>query len=144
MWKIVLVLLLLGLVPLSLHSQQIRLEVDVIGQLKSANSGGLNCVAPDTLTLDAAGSITIPSGKSACFLVDTFAMAASDDLTSIVCTAGDRFLIRPVLGSRVVVVRKGAGVVIPADFTLNHTADQILLQCQSTNTVTETSRSSGG
>lgn len=137
-------LLLLVLVLTSTLAGQVRLEVDVVGELPSANSGGLKCVSPQTLTLDASGAITIPSGKSACFLVDTFSMAATDDLTTINCTAGDRFLLQPVIASRVVTVVKGAGIIIPADFILNHTADQILLQCKTTNVVTETSRSSGG
>ncbi|KKK83219.1 hypothetical protein LCGC14_2795600, partial [marine sediment metagenome] len=43
--------------------------------------GHIKCDSPTELTLDAAGEITIT--KSACYTVDTFADAASDDLDVI-------------------------------------------------------------
>lgn len=110
----------------------------------AANAGVIPCAEPLTeLTLDAAGAITIPS--NACYAVDTFADAASDDIESIVCGAGAFFVLRAANAGRTVVVKDdNAALNIQADFSLDDLADSIYLKCETTNTVTELTRASGG
>jgi len=103
---------------------------------------GLDCSSPATLTIDAAGAVTVSA--TACYLVDTFAMAASDDLETVNCSTGQRFVFSPVSGARVITVKASAGIPGQADFVLNHTADNIGFVCQTTNIAVMFWRANGG
>ena len=103
--------------------------------------GHIKCDSPTELTISA-GAITIT--KSACYTVDTEADAASDPLTTINCTAGDRFILTPADGARTVVITDGAAIDIQADFSLNHLHDLFGGRCFATNVVIEEGRSNAG
>lgn len=102
-------------------------------------AGGIDCESPTTLTISG-GAITVTGSK--CFLVDTEGMVASDDLTSISCSAGQRFVLSPADGSRSVVIKQSLG--LRADFTLDNVNDQFFMLCKSANTPVEWFRSDGG
>lgn len=79
------------------------------------------------------------------YTVDTEGDTASDDLTTITgLTAGDEVLLTPAHTDRTIVVTSGAGLLMPADFIMNNTADRIRLQCIGSNVCVELSRASGG
>ena len=103
---------------------------------------GIDCSSPATLTLDAAGAVSVTG--NACFLLDTFEAAAADDLTAVNCTQGQRFIFLAANAARTVVVKKTAGIESQADFSLDSLYDTIAMVCLATNTAVELSRSSGG
>ena len=101
----------------------------------------INCDAPIELTI-AGGVITLAA--SACYLVDTEADAASDNLTAISCAVGQRVILQPASGARTVVIVDGANHNIPVNFTMDNEHDRIGLLCTATDVVSELFRTSGG
>lgn len=103
---------------------------------------GIDCSSPATLTLDAAGAIT--TSGSACYFLDTFSAASTDDLETVNCSAGERFIFAPLDDARTVVVKAGVGINILSDFSLDNVNDSMVMWCKASNTLAELSRNSGG
>lgn len=101
---------------------------------------GIDCSSPATLTLDAAGAVSVTG--NACFKLDTFASAAADDLVTINCTAGQRFIFQAVSPARVVTVKRVAGIASQMDFPLDSSSDTIMFVCAVANTAVELGRAS--
>ena len=84
----------------------------------------LNLGAPTTLTLDAAGAITLSKSRHR---VDTFAAVASDDLVTLNGSVdGDELFLQLVSASRQVVVKHNSGNIFLAaqtDFTFTSTSE---------------------
>lgn len=104
-------------------------------------------IAPtcEALTI-ATGAVTFTGAANTitCHTIETESAAATDDLTSVTCTAGSWHLISPINAARTVVVVDGAGVQVQADFSMDNTEDRMLLACDAANTVTEISRANNG
>lgn len=99
--------------------------------------GGLDCASELTIS---AGVIVIASNT--CYRVDTEADAASDDLTSITCAQGRRFVLVPEDTTRTVVLTPATGIL--SNFSLNHIDDVFEAFCPAANTVREIARNNGG
>jgi hypothetical protein len=93
-------------------------------------SGGF--AAPSEKTI-ASGEITvIGTNYFRHHTVDTEGDAASDDLTTINGgNPGELLIIRAESGSRDVVCKDGASLIMGSDFTFNNIADSMLLLCVS-------------
>lgn len=98
-------------------------------------------------TTISSGSITVTGSDAAkitYMFVDTEGGAATDNLTRIYGgTENELLLIRSTSNSRAVTIINSAYIVIGADFTLNNTADTMLLVCKETDYWLQVARSSG-
>lgn len=92
-----------------------------------------DCSAPSELTV-ATGAITVTAGGG-CFDVDTESDAASDDLTTINCTAGNSFILKAESDARTVVLKATSFAVFGGvDQSLDQDGDYALGLCVATNT----------
>ena len=107
-----------------------------------SSGSGITCTGTPTALQVAAGVLTITG--SACFTVNTEADAATDDIDVMNCTAGWRFELMPVHDSRTVIIKKGAGILVPQEFHLDNIGDRWLGHCPNTNVVSERGRSDNG
>lgn len=101
----------------------------------------ISIATPEALTI-AAGVITATCGAdNICAVdVDTEASAASDDLTTIECTAGAILYLRAANAARTVVLQ----AIGAPDFSMDNVADMAVVRCTATDTVELVSRSNGG
>lgn len=117
----------------------------VVTALGTAVSAAMGFGSPSTKVISG-GAITV-SGTNYFrhHSIDTEGAAATDDLTTINGGhAGELLLIQPLNDARTVVVKNGTDIVLGIDFTMNNTADKMLLKCKNTGVWEQISRSSGG
>jgi len=112
------------------------------------DGGGSNPLALtscEALTI-ATGAITLTGSANTytCHSIDTESAAASDDLTTLNCTAGSKHMIFAADSTRTVVVKDGSGVLVQADFSMDNVEDVMTVYCSASNTVKEVSRSNNG
>jgi len=100
------------------------------------------CSVEAELTIDTGGSVTIP--RSGCFTVDTFADAAADDLSALVCTAGQQFILMAENLARVVTIKDGSVFLMAADFVLDSNDKVANFLCRSTNVGTQMNAGGSG
>ena len=110
--------------------------------LKLINADVPLCSQESELTLDAAGSITIP--WSGCFRVDTFANAPTDDLEALICPAGARVILMAEDDARTIVIKSGAVFLMRYDQSLDSVRDSATFTCRTADVATRTGRSDGG
>lgn len=111
---------------------------ELIGIVSLANGLGEEeeiTISSGTITLNGAGK----------YVIDTEGAAATDDITAVAgLAAGDQVQLRSKNAARVPTLKKGAGVKMTADFTMNSIYDRIVLECHTVGTVVEISRANNG
>ena len=108
------------------------------------DGGGTNplSLSPEALTISA-GVVTMTGAANTrtYHTIDTEASAATDDLTTINCTADSEHVIYALDDARTVVVKVASGFS-DTDFSMNHTKDTLELRCPAANTPIERNRAS--
>jgi len=101
----------------------------------------LTLAVPTELTISA-GAVTATQARHT---IDTEGDAASDDLTTISGgAAGQILIISAADDARTVVCKKGAGLLIQDDFSLDSVDDTLMLECKSSGVWREIARASNG
>ncbi len=108
----------------------------------TGSSSGITCGTTPTPLTVASGVLTITS--SACFSVNTESSGATDDVDTIVCTAGWRFELLPIHDGRTVILKQSASILMRKAFYLDNVGDRWLGFCQGTDLVSERGRSDNG
>ena len=97
--------------------------------------------APVEVTISTGAISPSCSANNICRLhIDTESDAASDDLTSVTCTAGAVFVVSAEDDARSVVIQAASAT----DFTLDDADDRAILECDATNSVEFIARHNGG
>ena len=103
-------------------------DASIEGTLTAAAITGLACPYQSELTLNSSGAITVGNGTF--YRIDTYGDAANDDLVTISGGSdGQIIVLRTAVNARDVIIKHATGnVYCGADFTLDRTADRIVLQ----------------